>query len=1029
MKKATQCPSREEIEAVLLSVDDEEARGELAHHLDLCASCRSIADSIDQQSLLEADLNWASQVREQTPVDIKEPFRRLSMILSDYEILGELGRGGMGVVYKARQPKLDRLVAIKVLPTLISLSRPDAKARFRREAKLAAGLEHTGIISVYDFGEIDGTLYFTMQLINGRSLSSVLEEIKETGSFESVTGAYNDKATQSHADSSKTASFSRPSKSNVAYYRMVASWVADVADALQYAHEMGVTHRDIKPSNLLIRDDGRIMISDFGLARSHDEDSITVTRTLIGTCRYLSPEQIDSSRGPADALVDVYALGATLYEMLTLHPIFSGRDDKQIFHNVLSNDPIPPHRHNPSIPRELETICLKAIEKNRNSRYASAAQLADDLRRWLLDLPIQARRQSPTQRALRAIRRRRIPITMGVIIAALSAISLGLTVAIDGIRTQGRESESRAMLQEAMLSEQEASTSFRLEQYEPALRSINHALALAPNRSSSVHLKARLLLRNTRRAEAVDLLHQYLEVNQDDLVAHFLAGYGLHYHFGHPPNFPAPAEHETHAEHDDNAKSLRTKWAKLLDHIHTVEALAIDSPEAICLRSCIEPSHEIAIESLTTAIEMAPEFTEAIVERAVRKGFLEDWESALTDLNRAIKLKHGGDRVYGLQSISLYHLDRYAESESALTRAIELNPGQIDWWYNRAVVRVFQNKHAEAIKDSTRAIEIDPQYEFAYVTRARGKDGLGDFEGALNDYNLAESIDPSNPDIFSERCQMHIKLGNVPEALADANTLIGMSPGSARSYLRRAQVYLLTGQWDEAIEDLNTSDELGPDDYTTRYLIATAYFKSNRLDEAEQAYDIASALNPTEYDSYLYRAQSLVRLGRRHEAVAMLTRWITSAKPAEMGYLRRGAVYQEMEEHSLAIADYRAAAETNPALKSYADLWTAIILTEQGDLPQAKLLLGQLADNHSTWESRIAQHLLARPSTQALVEYAQSEDQRAESLYYAGIRAQWEGNTEAAARSFEQCVETARPVLFEREFARGRLETINHGSQ
>ena len=534
MRRTAQCPPREDIESILLSEHDDAAKGRLASHLDACADCRAIADTIEQQSLLEADLNWAESVRAQTPVDIQEPYRRLSKILSDYEILGELGRGGMGVVYKARQPKLDRLVAIKVLPTLLSLSRPDAKERFRREAKLAASLEHTGIISVYDYGEVDGTLYFTMQLINGRPLSRVLEEIRETGSFDPVIGSSSELPSLGNPESSPFTIASKHSKSTTAYYRVVANWVADVADALQYAHEHGVTHRDIKPSNLLVREDGRIMISDFGLARSHAEASITMTRSLIGTCRYLSPEQVEPSRGPSDSLVDVYALGATLYEMLTLRPIYSARDDKQILHHVLHNDPTPPHRHNSTIPRELETICLKALEKTRARRYQSADQLANDLRRWLLDLPIQARRQSPAQRALRTIRRRRVPIATGAVVLALVWLSTSLFVAHSNASSRGADSEQRASLNESLLSEQEALALFHAEEFDAALQAIDHALDISPVRPEMIHIKARILMRDSARRDAIDLLEAHLVDYPDDAIGHFLAGHALHYEFGHP---------------------------------------------------------------------------------------------------------------------------------------------------------------------------------------------------------------------------------------------------------------------------------------------------------------------------------------------------------------------------------------------------------------------------------------------------------------------------------------------------------------
>ncbi len=340
------------------------------------------------------------------------------------------------------------------------------------------------------------------------------------------------------------------------------------------------------------------------------------------------------------------------------------------------------------------------------------------------------------------------------------------------------------------------------------------------------------------------------------------------------------------------------------------------------------------------------------------------------------------------------------------------------------MTRVYLKKYELAIEDSTRAIAIDPGYAFSYVTRAQGKDGLGDPAGALDDYNLAESIDPANMDIYAERCQLHLTLGNVAEALADANTLIEMAPESARGYLRRAEVYLDSEFWDKALEDLARCELLEPDDETTWRLRGTAYYFSHRLEQAAEAFDTASMLNPEEHVNYLYRAQALVHLERRHEAIAMLTRWISTAKPTEMGYLRRGAVYQEINEPSLALADYRAAAEINPALKGYADLWSAIVLREQGDAANATLLLGQLADNHASWEARLAGYLLGRPMNQALYEYAATDEQRAEAYYYTGIRAQWVDEHAAARVAFEECLATANHDLFEREFSRARLRAL-----
>ena len=183
------------------------------------------------------------------------------------------------------------------------------------------------------------------------------------------------------------------------YYRAVARLGAEAAAALDYAHQLGVVHRDVKPANLLVDGQGRLWVTDFGLARVQSEASLTVTGDLVGTLRYMSPEQALAKRVPIDHRTDVYSLGATLYELLTLEPAFRGRDRQELLRQIAFEEPLRPRRVNPAVPAELETVVLKAMAKSPDERYATAGELADDLERFLKDEPIRARRQTLPQRA------------------------------------------------------------------------------------------------------------------------------------------------------------------------------------------------------------------------------------------------------------------------------------------------------------------------------------------------------------------------------------------------------------------------------------------------------------------------------------------------------------------------------------------------------------------------------------------------------------------------------------------------------
>jgi serine/threonine protein kinase len=338
--------------------------------------------------------------------------------LGDFEVLRELGRGGMGVVYEARQVSLNRKVALKVLAGSLGLT-DKAVQRFRREAEAAAKLHHTNIVAVYVIGEHDGTLFYAMELVEGPSLDQVIRQLR-AGGGDSPSSASLGNTNDPSSDLSRTAPYVEGATNAGAtaglnspladrgggYFDAVARMVAEVADALEYAHREGVIHRDVKPSNLLLSPPGRLSLNDFGLARVLEQPGMTTTGEFLGTPAYMSPEQIRAGRVPVDHRTDVYSLGATLYEVLTLRPPFRGERRDQVLAQILQAEPEAPRRLNAKVPVDLETICLKALEKDPGRRYQSAGALAEDLRRYVNRFAIGARRAGPVRRLAKWIRRR-----------------------------------------------------------------------------------------------------------------------------------------------------------------------------------------------------------------------------------------------------------------------------------------------------------------------------------------------------------------------------------------------------------------------------------------------------------------------------------------------------------------------------------------------------------------------------------------------------------------------------------------------
>src|SRR6266542_564707 len=301
----------------------------------------------------------------------------------DYELLEVIGRGGQGVVYRARQKSLNRTVALKVIGLGHWATDAHLK-RFRREAEAAASLDHSGIVPIYEVGERDGSCYFSMKLVEGGQLDEVV-------------------------------------KREPMPMRQAVELIVKVARTVQYAHEHGILHRDIKPGNILLDRKGEPHLTDFGLARLVESES-TVTRTMevLGTPSYMAPEQAVGNNDAVSSVTDVYGL-AVLYQLLTAQPPFAGGTTYETIKLLLDTEPRQPRLLNPKIDRDLSTICLKCIEKDSKRRYSSALALAEDLERWLKHEPILARRIGILTRGKKWVRRNPTSALLAASLVGLAA--------------------------------------------------------------------------------------------------------------------------------------------------------------------------------------------------------------------------------------------------------------------------------------------------------------------------------------------------------------------------------------------------------------------------------------------------------------------------------------------------------------------------------------------------------------------------------------------------------------------------------
>jgi serine/threonine protein kinase len=403
-KQAVQGPDNREtrLDAVVTAFLESRERGELPvaeewinRHIDLAPDLADFLTSLEKIDQAVAPLRA-----------LTSPLRTFG----DYELLAELGRGGMGIVYKARDRRLNRLVALKMIRAAQQAT-PGEAQRFRNESEAAAHLDHPHIVPIYHVGEVDGQLYFTMQLLDGGSLTGRLDRYRSN-------------------------------------HRAAARLAAAIAVAVHHAHQRGILHRDLKPSNILLDSSGEPRVADFGLAKWLSAGgTLTETGEVVGTPAYMALELASGHKGAATTAADVYGVGAILYELLTGRPPMRGSNRLDTVLKVINDDPVPPRKLDPRIPVDLETICLKCLEKEASKRYASAGDVADDLRRYLSNEPILARPAGNVRRFTKWVKRRPA-------LAGLVAVSLSGLVVLAGAADQLRRDRDFALAQKKIADDE-----------------------------------------------------------------------------------------------------------------------------------------------------------------------------------------------------------------------------------------------------------------------------------------------------------------------------------------------------------------------------------------------------------------------------------------------------------------------------------------------------------------------------------------------------------------------------------------------
>ena len=667
--------------------------------------------------------------------------------LGDYQLMEEIGRGGQGLVYRARQKSLNRIVALKV----ISLGRWATKAhikRFRLEAEAAASLDHPCIVPIHEIGESDGSCYFSMQLVEGRRLDEVI-------------------------------------KSEPTPNRRAAELIFKLARTVHYAHKRGILHRDIKPGNILIDADGEPHLTDFGLARLIERES-TITGTMVealGTPSYMAPEQAAGDASQLTSATDVYGLGAVFYHVLTGHPPFAGGTTYETVRLVLESEPRQPWLWNPKVDRDLSTICLKCLDKDPQRRYSSALALAEDLERWLKHEPIQARRTGVLTRGKKWMRRK--PAIAALIASLIAlAVTVGWNVwksdlprrpPTTGIAvlpfenlssdkenayfTDGVQDEILTDL--AKIADVKVISRASVMQYKTGvarnLRKIGEELGVAHVVEGSVQRAANKVRVNAQLIDVRTDAHLWAQTYDRDLADVFAI------------------QSEIAKEIADQLQTkLSPNEKKAIEQPPTTDLAAFDlysRAKSLLLTAgfsvTTEPDVRKAIELLDEAVKRDLSFFDAYCQLAWAHGYL-----------------------YGVVG-SDHTPARLALAEAAVQAATRLRPDAAETHLARAQYLYYgQRDYAGALAEleiARRALPNDPRlFELTgYILRRRGQQ-----EEGLQNLQRAVELDPRNFFTLLQIALSYQILGRYAEAIAALDRALTIVPDNVETRANRGSFYL-----------------------------------------------------------------------------------------------------------------------------------------------------------------------------------------------------------------------------------------------
>jgi serine/threonine protein kinase/Flp pilus assembly protein TadD len=854
--------------------------------------------------------------------------------LGDFRIVREIGRGGMGVVYEAEQISLRRRVALKVLPLAATMD-PRHLQRFHNEAQAAACLHHGHIVPVFYVGCERGVHFYAMQLIEGQTLAAVIRELRREAGEPGTKVPAGDRAPKAvgeppaegepptvphvHRPAPTAETLARASLSTHGprrgkeYCRKVAEIGIQAAEALDYAHERGVIHRDVKPGNLMLDGYGALWVTDFGLAHlQHAEGSLTMTGDLVGTLRYMSPEQAMGKRVVVDHRTDVYSLGVTLYEILTLQPAFTGQDRQELLRQVAVEEPVRPRKLNRNIPAELETIVLKAMEKYAQDRYATAQEVADDLRRFLADRPIKARRPSLRQVAAKWVRRHR------PVVWAVAAVLLAVAV-LAGANGLTWAQKRAAAEWEADLALEETIPLQAAGKWPEALAAFRPARALAEGGALGPALRQRIAKRQVELEMAARL--EELRVPQSG---------GKHEYFDN--TWTNHAYEGTFREFGIDVTVL-----DVAESVERIRVTSIPLELATALDdwglSCRDLSMADRAKLLFNVARGAdPDHWRNRMRAAIERADL----ATLKDLAASNRVDTLPPLTVNLLGRALIGLGAHQQAVDLLRRVQLDHPG--DFWINCILADALTDLKPplwdDALRFSAVALAIRPKSGPAYDNLGYALYGKGAVDQSIIAFHKAIQLNPNLANAYNSLGAAQHAKGRLREAAAAYRKAIQLRPKLAPAHDNLGNVLEDEDAWQEAINAHRQAILLEPKFAAAHYNLGRSFKHLGAWKDAIAAFQSAVHYDPSDWDARLALADTFWRAEAFVDALAVCDELLRSRPEWAEAHVVRGNALKSKREIIQAVSAYREAIKLKPSCApAHSNLGGA--LTMQGLLEEA----------------------------------------------------------------------------------------------